>query len=104
MELLTDSDMKQRRGSLKTAHDRMTATPKPEQRGRRRGGGQVVGTPIRWNSESWQAIHDMAIKERVSINTLLLNAVNLYRHELQAAPHHQGLFGGSEVEATSVGT
>jgi hypothetical protein len=83
--------MKQRKGSLKTAHDRMAATLKPEQGPKRRGSEQIVGVTSRWHSESWQAIHDMAIKERVSINTLLLNAVNLYRHQqglppLKAAP------------------
>jgi hypothetical protein len=78
--------MKQRKGNLKTAYDRMAATPKPEQRGKRQGGGQIVGTTIRWDSESWQALHDMAIKEWVSINTLLLNALNLYRHEQGLPP------------------
>jgi hypothetical protein len=78
--------VKERKGSLKSAHDRMAATPKPELREKRRGGGKIVGTTIRWDSESWQAIHDMAIKERVSINTLLLNAVNLYRHQQGLPP------------------
>ena len=70
--------MRKRKGSLTTVSDTVSA-PQPPERRSKSGGRDVVAMTLRLSREAWRELHDMALSEDVSINTLVLSAVNEYR-------------------------
>jgi predicted HicB family RNase H-like nuclease len=70
--------MRKRKGSLTTVSETVSV-PQPEQRRSKSGGRDIVAMTIRLSREAWRELHDMALSEDVSINTLVLSAMNEYR-------------------------
>lgn len=62
------------------------SAPQPFERRSKSGGRDVVTMTLRLNREAWRELHNMALSEDVSINTLILSAVNEYRHRRRLAP------------------
>ncbi len=57
--------------------------PAAARTGRRsRGKGDMVGMTIRFTPTQWRTVHEMAISEGVSINQLIIDALNERRHGL----------------------
>jgi predicted HicB family RNase H-like nuclease len=78
MELSTEASMKKRKGSLTTVSETVSA-PQLLERRSKSGGRDIVAMTLRLSREAWREPHDMALSEDVSINTLVLSAVNEYR-------------------------
>jgi len=85
MELSTEAPMKTRKGSLTGVAERIS--PPPSEKGRSKSQGRdVVTMTIRFSREAWREVHDMAMSDDVSINTLVLNALNREREARGLAP------------------
>jgi predicted DNA-binding ribbon-helix-helix protein len=78
MELSTEPIMKKRKGSLAIASETISGPEAPEYRSKS-GGGDVIGITLRLSREAWRDLHEMAVKENVSLNTLMLMMANEYR-------------------------
>jgi predicted HicB family RNase H-like nuclease len=78
MELSAETVMRKRKGSLTKVSETVSA-PQPLERRSKSGGRDVVAMTLRLSREAWRELHDMALSEDVSINTLVLSAVNEYR-------------------------
>jgi hypothetical protein len=70
--------MKKRKGSLETAHDAVATAPRQERRAKR-GAQPNVAMTIRLNRETWNELTQMAMADHVSVNELILNALNRER-------------------------
>jgi predicted HicB family RNase H-like nuclease len=70
--------MRKRKGSLTTVSETVSA-PQSEERRSKSGGRTVVAMTLRLSREAWRELHDMALSEDVSINTLVLTMANEYR-------------------------
>jgi predicted DNA-binding ribbon-helix-helix protein len=70
--------MRKRKGSLTTVSETVSA-PQLEERRSKSGGRNVVAMTLRLSREAWRELHDMALSEDVSINTLVLTMANEYR-------------------------
>lgn len=77
--------MKKRKGSLTGVAERVSSPP-AEQRRTKSGGRDVVAMTLRLSREAWRELHDMALSEDVSINTLVLSAINEYREQRGLPP------------------
>ena len=90
--------MKQkRRGSLESAHEIM-ATPSTRQPRRKKGEELTVAMTIRLNRETWNELHQMALSDRLSINELILKALNRER-EARGLPPLKAALTKAELKA-----
>jgi predicted HicB family RNase H-like nuclease len=71
--------MRKRKGSLTSAAEKAAAKPAPAQQRTRSLGREVVGLTLRVSSDAWRELHQMAFTKNISINTLVLEALNHYR-------------------------
>src|SRR6516164_1675570 len=78
MELSQEPAMKKRKGSLENAHEVVATAPRQERRAKR-GQQPNVAMTIRLNRETWNELTHMAMADGVSINELILNALNRER-------------------------
>jgi|SRR5215472_16176106 len=79
MELSAEPVMKKRKGSLESAHEAVVTAPPRQERRARRGEQPNVAMTIRLNRETWDELSQMARSDHVSINELILNALNQMR-------------------------
>jgi hypothetical protein len=85
MKLSAETAMKKRKGSLTGVAERVSIAPAQERR-TKSGGREIVAMTLRLSREAWRELHDMALSEDVSINTLILTMANEYRDARGLSP------------------